>query len=316
MNRRLLWVCLLRGREFALPLWGRTLCFQKVFLNFPQPPPLSGFKHLSCLQDRARRSGARDSSPPVAGAGTPSSAGVSGDVQGGGRSREQARAQKWCIDYGAGDVSSVTDAKGDAILSKQDEADAVGSGARPPCAGVGSLSGTKVGRPHVNSRIQFGVSVNPTGASSHACASYLDALLSAPARAPAASVVARRSAPSSAAVGLCMHDDGTLVHGACSSSWSDGFQQFPEASCRRRSPPVTSGKGVGSAPRARGVPKVGFRIGRRFAPCLRGGGRGKFSAGWWCTEEGCWSLSRKVTRHRYLEGNGRCGHTFRPPGGS
>ena len=81
--------------------------------------------------------------------------------------------------------------------------------------------GQKVGRPFVNSRTQAGVSANSSGASSHACVSYLDALLSAPARAPAASVVARCAAPSSAAVGLCMHDDGTLVHGACSNSWSD-----------------------------------------------------------------------------------------------
>ena len=31
----------------------------------------------------------------------------------------------------------------------------------------------------------------------------------------------------------------------------------------------------------------GFRSGRRFASCLRGGGRGKFSAGRRCTEAGC-----------------------------
>ena len=121
--RGLVWVCLLRGREFALPLWGRTLvCFQTVFLIFHSrlclvSSSVPGFK------DRA------------------------------GRSREQARAQKWCIDSRASDVRSVTDAKGDAMLSKQDEANVVVSGACPPCAGLGSLSGSKVGRPSVNSWI-------------------------------------------------------------------------------------------------------------------------------------------------------------------
>ena len=143
-----MWVCLLRVREFALPLWGRTLVrFQKsVFFFkkiFSQPPPLSGFKQLSSEQDRARRSGDRDSSPPVVDAGPLSSAGVGGDVQGAGRSLEQARAKKWCIESGAWDVRSLSDAKDDAMLSKQDEADVVVSVAWPPCAGAGSLCGTE-----------------------------------------------------------------------------------------------------------------------------------------------------------------------------
>ena len=57
--------------------------------------------------------------------------------------------------------------------------------------------------------------------------SYLDAVLSAPARAPAAALVARCSAPSSSAVGLCMHALGSLVHDACSNSWSDTVRQGP-----------------------------------------------------------------------------------------
>ena len=70
------------------------------------------------------------------------------------------------------------------------------------------------------SRLSF---MNSSGESSRACTSYsyIDALLSAPAPTPAAAFVARCSAPFSAAVGLCMHDDGTLVHDACSNSWSD-----------------------------------------------------------------------------------------------
>ena len=151
--------------------------------------------------------------------------------------------------------------------------------------------GTKLGRPFVNSRIQDGVSVNSSGASSPACVSHLDALLSAPARAPAASVVARRAAPSSAA---------TMIRGRT-------IQLFLVASCRRRSPPVTAGKGVGRVPPARGVPKVGF-LDR--PPCRRGGSRGEFSASRRCTEAGWWSLSRKATRHRYQEGKWRCGCTF------
>ena len=64
-------------------------------------------------------------------------------------------------------------------------------------------------------------SFNSSCGSSRACMSYLDAVLSAPARAPAAALVARCSAPSSSAVGLCMHAHGSLVHDACSNSWSD-----------------------------------------------------------------------------------------------
>ena len=60
----------------------------------------------------------------------------------------------------------------------------------------------------------------------------------------------------------------------------------------------------------------GFRSGRRFAPCLRGGGRGKFSAGWLGTGAGCRFTSREATRHWYQAKQGKCGHTFPPPGGS
>ena len=52
---------------------------------------------------------------------------------------------------------------------------------------------------------------------------YLDAVLSAPARAPAAALVARCSSPSSAAVGLCMHGDGSFVHGARNSGGTGGL---------------------------------------------------------------------------------------------
>ena len=60
----------------------------------------------------------------------------------------------------------------------------------------------------------------------------------------------------------------------------------------------------------------GFPSGRRCASCLRGGGRGQFSAGRRCTGAGCRFTSQEATRHRYQAGQGRCGHTFPPPGGS
>ena len=49
---------------------------------------------------------------------------------------------------------------------------------------------------------------------------------------------------------------------------------------------------------------------------LRGGGRGKFSAGRRCTGAGCRFTSQEATGHRHEAGQGRCGHTFPPPGGS
>ena len=56
-----------------------------------------------------------------------------------------------------------------------------------------------------------------------------------------------------------------------------------------------------------------FRSGRRFAPCLRGGGRGKFSAGRRCTEAGCRFTSQEATRSWCQAGQERCGHTRRFP---
>ena len=50
--------------------------------------------------------------------------------------------------------------------------------------------------------------------------------------------------------------------------------------------------------------------------CLRGGGRGKFSAGRRCTGARCRFTSREATRHWYQVSQGRCSHTFPPPGGS
>ena len=100
-------------------------------------------------------------------------------------------------------------------------------------------------------------------------------------------------APSSAAVGLCMYDDGTLVHDACSNSWSDtGSAQVP-------------GEKEGQ--------RLCFRSGRRFTSCLRGGGRSKFSAGRRCTGAGCRFTSQESTSDWYQAAKGRCGHTFPPP---
>ena len=183
---------------------------------------LSGFKQLS--------EASVDAASPAAG--------VCSVVLDTGRYQERARAQKWCIDSGicevscsvevcpakleeprVGDVLDVTVANGDALFSKLDD--------EPLCAGLSSLRGglTKVVRPIVYSRVLDRVArlsfMYSSGESSRARMSYLDALLSAPARALAAALVARCSAPSSAAVELCMHDDGSLVNDGCSNSWSD-----------------------------------------------------------------------------------------------
>ena len=58
--------------------------------------------------------------------------------------------------------------------------------------------------------------------------------------------------------------------------------------------------------------------GRRFASCLRGGGRGKFSAGRRCTGAGCRFTSQEATRHFRNQAGSRGSvwlHTFPPPGG-
>ena len=105
---------------------------------------------------------------------------------------------------------------------------------------------------------------NSSGVSSHACVSYLDALISAPARAPAAFTAARRVAPFSAVVGLGMHGNGTSVHDAC-NSWSDtGRSQGPTG--RRRA------KGGVSSPAEdlRPVSEVGAGVNFRPAGWVRG----------------------------------------------
>ena len=111
-------------------------------------------------------------------------------------------------------------------------------------------------RPGQNSRIPCGVtrlsSSNSSGASSHACVSYLDALLAAPARAPAAS-----AARTSAVVGLCMHDDDTLLHDA-HNSWSDtGRVQGPTG--RRCTKGGVSGPAEDLRPVAEVAAGVNFR---------------------------------------------------------
>ena len=78
-------------------------------------------------------------------------------------------------------------------------------GARTARATAGERAGITGSSHHVVTRFSSNIS---SGDSSRARMSYLDAVLSAPARAPAAALVARCSAPSSAAVGLCMYDDG------------------------------------------------------------------------------------------------------------
>ena len=91
------------------------------------------------------------------------------------------------------------------------------------------------------------------------------------------------------------HAYASILHGACINSWSD--------TVRLQGP---TGRKEGQ--------RWGFRSGRRFASCLRGGGRGKFSAGRRCTGAGCRFNPQEATRLRYQAGQGKCGHTFPPPG--
>ena len=108
-------------------------------------------------------------------------------------------------------------------------------------------------------------SFNSSCGSSRACMSYLDAVHSAPARAPAAALVARCSAPSSSAVGLCMHAHGSLVHDACSNSWSDTVRiQGPTG---RR---CTKGGVSGPAEDLHPVPEVEAGVNFRLAGRVRG----------------------------------------------
>ena len=152
-------------------------------------------------------------------------------------------------------------------------------------ARVGSRSGTKGGKPCVKARIQDGVFVNSSGVSCHACVSYLDALLAAPARAPGASTAARRFAPSSAVVGLGMHDDGSPVHDACSNSWSDTVRVQGPTGTR-------SSKGGVSGPAEDLRPVSEVEAGVNFRPA--GGARGA----------GCRFTSQEATRHRFQASQG------------
>ena len=123
-------------------------------------------------------------------------------------------------------------------------------------------------RPGQNPRIHCGVtrlsSSNSSGVSSHACVSYLDALLAAPARAPAALAAARRVAPFSAVVGLGMHDDGSPVHDACSNSWSDTVRVKGPTGTRR-----VKGGVSGPAEDLRPVSEVEAGVNFRPAGCVR-----------------------------------------------
>ena len=65
--------------------------------------------------------------------------------------------------------------------------------------------------------------------------------------------------------------------------------------CLCANPPVTTWSGVARGPRGGRVPQLWFPV----WPKIRSGGKGKFSAGWLSAEAGCWSLSRKASRHRY-----------------
>ena len=140
-------------------------------------------------------------------------------------------------------------------------------------------------------------SVHSSGAPSHACVSYLDALLAAPARAPAAFSLACRTARTSAVVDLCMHGDGTSMHGVRNSGGTGGLLPVHRSTsyCLNNSCSDT-GRVKGPHGHKEGQ-RWSFQSGRRFSSCLRGGGRGKFSAGW-RTGAGCFPRGQPGTGTR------------------
>ena len=123
-----------------------------------------------------------------------------------------------------------------------------------------------------------------------------DALLSAPARALAALTAARRVA----------HHFLLLLGWACMGMAHLCMMHVIRG--RTRLGHRVHGKEVHQ--------RWGFRSGRRFAPCPRGAGRGKFSAGRPGMGAGCRFTSQEATRHWYPGQARKCGHTFPPPGGS
>ena len=101
---------------------------------------------------------------------------------------------------------------------------------------------------------------------------------------------------SSSAVSAVAHAHALTLHGA-QNSWSDTVRVQGPTGTKR-----VKGGVSGPAEDLRPVSEV--------EP------RGKFSAGRRCAGAGCRFSSQEATRHRYQAGQGRCGHTFPPPGGS
>ena len=76
---------------------------------------------------------------------------------------------------------------------------------------------------------------------------------------------------------------------ACNSVVSGGFLGCAEVH------QLQLGNGKAGSHVEEGFQNWGFQSSRRFAPCLIGGGRGKFSAGWWFSEAGCRFTSQEAT---------------------
>ena len=104
------------------------------------------------------------------------------------------------------------------------------------------------------------------------------------------------SVSSSSAVSAVAHAHASTLHGA-HNSWSDTVRVQGPTGTRR-----VKGGVSGPAEDLRPVSEV--EAGVNFRP-----------AGW-CTGAGCRFTSQEATRHRYQAKQGRCGHTFPPPGGS
>ena len=87
--------------------------------------------------------------------------------------------------------------------------------------------------------------------------------------------------------------------------------------CLCANPPVTTWRCVARVPRAGRGSKVGFLVRPKTCSLSQRWKAGvKFRQAGGVRGAGCRSTSRWATRHRSLEGQGRCGHTFPPPVGS
>ena len=132
--------------------------------------------------------------------------------------------------------------------------------------------------------------------------SSLGSLSSASARrfACSATAAAARVCPGSSSLAVSAavaRAHASTLHDACSNSWSDTVRVTGPTGTRR-----VKGGVSGPAEDLRPVSEVEAGVNFRPAGSVRG--------------QVTWFTSQEATRHRYQAGQGKCGHTSPPPGGS